>query len=82
MRIELLSWLIRYRRGVVAGALATVSAAAWAYLLLGAGSDMEGMDKSDGQMMAVPPEWSLPYVALLFVMWGMMMVAMMMLTKI
>ena len=37
MRVELFSRLIRYRRAVVLGALATVSTAAWAYLFLGAG---------------------------------------------
>jgi len=43
MRVELLSRLIRHRRAVVLGALAAVSAAAWTYLLLGAGIEMELM---------------------------------------
>jgi predicted metal-binding membrane protein len=61
----------------VVGALAAVSAAAWAYLLLGAGIDMDAMVKGDGQMMTLLPEWSLLYAVLIFVMWGAMMVAMM-----
>ena len=77
MRVELLSWLIHRRRSVVAGALATMSAAAWAYLLFGPRSDMEGMGQGGGQMMTLLPEWSLPYAVLIFVMWGAMMVAMM-----
>src|SRR5215813_5078492 len=65
MRLELLFGLLRHRRAVVLGALVAVSAMAWAYLLLGAG------------MMAMPPEWNLPYAVLIFVMWVTMMVAMM-----
>jgi predicted metal-binding membrane protein len=77
LKVELLSWLIRYRRGVVTGALATVSAAAWAYLLLGAGIETEMMDMGGGQMMTMLPEWSLLYSVVIFVMWVVMMVAMM-----
>jgi len=77
MRVELFSRLIRYRRAVVLGALAAVSTAAWAYLFLGAGIDMDPMGVGGGQAMAMPPEWSPPYMVLIFVMWGAMMVAMM-----
>lgn len=77
MRLELLFGLLRHRRGVVLGALAAVSAMAWAYLLLGASIEMEIMDTGAGQMMAMPPEWSLPYSVLIFAMWAVMMVAMM-----
>ena len=77
MRIELLSMLLRHRRAVVLGALATVTAAAWAYLLLGGGIEMEAMDMGGGQMMAMLPTWSPGYVALISVMWWVMMVAMM-----
>jgi len=77
MRIELLSRLIRHRRGVVLGALAAVILAAWAYLFLGAGIEMETMDMGGGQMMAMPPEWSPSYAVLIFLMWVAMMVAMM-----
>ncbi|MGC2199352.1 MAG: DUF2182 domain-containing protein [Stellaceae bacterium] len=77
MPIELLFRLLRNRRVVVLGALATVITAAWGYLLLGAGVEMEMMDMGGGQMMAMPREWSLPYAVLICVMWVMMMVAMM-----
>ena len=66
MPVELLSGFLRYRRAIVSGALAAVIAAAWAYLWLGR-----------GQIITMPPEWSVPYAALIFVMWVVMMVAMM-----
>ena len=77
MRIELLSGLLRHRRAVVLGALATVTVAAWAYLLLGAGIEMVMMDTDGRQTMAMLPAWSPGYAALISVMWWMMMVAMM-----
>ena len=72
--VELLFRLLRHRRAVVLGALATVTAAAWAYLLLGAGIET---DMGGGQMMVMPSAWSLPYGALISLMWWVMMVAMM-----
>ena len=66
MPVELLSGCLRYRRAIVSGALGCVIAASWAYLWLGG-----------GQIMPMPPEWSVPYAALIFVMWAVMMVAMM-----
>jgi len=77
MRIELLFRLLRHRRTVVTGALATVTVAAWAYLLLGAGIEMDMMDMGGGQMMAMLPTWSPGYAAMISVMWWVMMVAMM-----
>jgi predicted metal-binding membrane protein len=77
MPVELLSASLRYRRVIVSGALASVIAASWAYLWLGAGIKMEMMKLGGGQMMAMPPEWSVPYAALIFVMWVVMMAAMM-----
>jgi len=56
------------------GALATVTAAGWAYLLLGAGIKM---DMGGGQKMVTPSAWSTPYAALISIMWWVMMVAMM-----
>jgi predicted metal-binding membrane protein len=61
----------------VLGSLLIIAAGAWVYLLLGAGIKMEMMDMGGGQMMAMPPEWALGYGALIFVMWAVMMVAMM-----
>jgi len=77
MQVELLTRLLRHRRAVVLGALATVTATAWAYLLLGAGIEMETMDMGNGKMMAMLPTWSAGYAALISVMWWVMMVAMM-----
>ena len=77
MRVELLTRLLRHRRAIVLGALATVTAAAWAYLLLGGGVEMEMMDMGGGQRMATLPAWSPTYAALISVMWWVMMVAMM-----
>ena len=77
MPTELLSGLLRHDRAVVLGALAGIIVAAWAYLLLGAGIDMEMMDMGGGQLMAMAPEWTPGYAALIFVMWVVMMAAMM-----
>jgi predicted metal-binding membrane protein len=77
MRVELLTGLLRYRRVVVLGALVTVVASAWAYLLPGSGVETEMMDMGGGRMMAMMPVWSRPYAVLILVMWWVMMVAMM-----
>jgi len=77
MPVNLFWRLLRHRRAVVLGALATVIVAAWTYLLLGAGVEMEMMDIGGGQMMAMRPEWNPSYAVLMFVMWVVMMVAMM-----
>jgi predicted metal-binding membrane protein len=77
MRVELLTGLLRHRQAVVLGALVAVIAAAWTYLLLGAGIAMEIMDKGGGRIMAMPPAWSPQYAMLVSVMWWVMMVAMM-----
>ena len=55
---------------LAAGALATVSAGAWAYLSFGAGIEREMMDIGGRQMMTVLPEWSLSHAVLIFVMLG------------
>ena len=54
-----------------------VVALAWTYLLLGACTDMETMDMGGGQTMMMPPIWTPGYVGLVFLMWAIMMVAMM-----
>ena len=77
MLVELLAGLLHHRRATVSGVLAGVIATSWAYLLCGAGLNMEMMDMGGGQMMAMPLEWSAQYVALIFVMWAVMMAAMM-----
>src|ERR1700730_16468469 len=69
--------VLRHDRAVVLGSLAFVVLLAWTYLLLGAGVGMEMMDMGGGQMMAMLPEWSLGYGLVIFVMWAVMMLAMM-----
>ena len=76
MTANLLSGLL-HRQAIVLSALAAVIVAAWAYLLRGAGVKMAMMDMGGGQMMAMPPDWSFAHTALIFVMWVVMMVAMM-----
>jgi len=68
---------LRHDRAVVLGSLAFVVLLAWTYLLLGADVGPEMMDMGAGQMMAMPPEWSLAYGLVIFVMWAVMMLAMM-----
>src|SRR5436309_3310422 len=77
MIADLLSGLLRHDRAVVLGGLLTVAGSAWIYLLLGAGIEMQMMDMGGGQIMAMSPEWTLGYGALIFIMWAVMMVAMM-----
>ena len=69
--------LLRHDRVVVLAGLVAVTAGAWLYLLLGAGIEMPMMDMGSGRMMAMAPDWTLGYVAVIFAMWAVMMVAMM-----
>ena len=74
------SWFfvaLRHDRAVVRGSLAFVVLLTWSYLLLGAGVGPEMMDMGAGKMIAMPPEWSLGYGLVIFVMWAVMMLAMM-----
>jgi predicted metal-binding membrane protein len=68
---------LRHERAIVLGSLALVVVLAWVWLLVGAGIDMAEMDMGGGQIMLMPPEWSLAYGLVVFAMWAVMMVAMM-----
>src|SRR5687767_450867 len=71
--------LLRRDRLVVAG-LATVAAAAWAYLLTGAGMGMNALEMTamgDSATILEPVPWSPARALLVFVMWLIMMIAMM-----
>lgn len=70
----LLEHLLRRDRLIVAIGTAAVAALAWTYLASGAGMDIEMM--ADMPDMA-PMPWTPLYAALLFVMWWVMMIAMM-----
>jgi predicted metal-binding membrane protein len=52
MPIELLWRLLRHRRAVVLGVLAAVTAAAWVYLLFGAGIETGMMGMGGGKTLA------------------------------
>jgi predicted metal-binding membrane protein len=71
------SWrlLLERERRVTTAALLLIVAAAWLYLLAGAGMpEMGGMDP--GMVMA-PTPWSAAYATAIFLMWWVMMAAMM-----
>jgi predicted metal-binding membrane protein len=72
----------RHERLIVGGALALVTAGAWAYTFLGAGMDdsairMTAMAWRFEAMAMAPPVWTLAYAGAVFLMWWVMMIAMM-----
>ena len=69
--------LLRRDRAVVLAGLVAVILLAWAYLILGAGIEMDEMDMGGGRIMMMAPPWTLGYAMLIFLMWAIMMVAMM-----
>jgi predicted metal-binding membrane protein len=80
-----LETLLRRERLIIGGCLAAMVVLAWLYLLFSktampdmdmAGMDMSGMDMS-GMVMPDLHQWGVTTVLLLFVMWAVMMVAMM-----
>jgi predicted metal-binding membrane protein len=73
----MLNALLRHDRTMVLAGLVAVIVLAWVYLLLGAGIQMDLMDMGGGQIMLMAPEWTPGYAALIFLMWAIMMVAMM-----
>ena len=88
----MLSAILRHERAVVLGALLAVTLLAWSYLLAGAGMnsagmdmvgmdmagmDMAGMAAGGGSMTMTPPHWTAGYAIMMFLMWAIMMVAMM-----
>jgi predicted metal-binding membrane protein len=68
--------LLRHDRAVVIAGLVLVIAIAWGYLLLGAGLAMPAAETMAGRM-TMAPSWTLHYAALQFLMWAVMMAAMM-----
>ena len=71
--LSALQYLLRRDRLIVAVGLAAVAALAWVYLVTGAGIDANMADMP----MDMPMPWSPSYAALVFVMWWLMMIAMM-----
>jgi predicted metal-binding membrane protein len=64
---------VRHDRLVLVSALALITLLAWIYLLFGAGMDMQSMDVN----RVMPMEWSPLYALVIFLMWWIMMTAMM-----
>jgi predicted metal-binding membrane protein len=69
--------LLRHDQRAVLCALVAVIAIAWAWLFLGAGIEMDEMDMGGGEIMLMMPPWTPGYAVLIFLMWAIMMVAMM-----
>ena len=77
----LLEAMIRRDRLVLVAGMLVVSALAWGWLVLGAGTDMSAIEMTrmagmDGWMMQ-PAVWTPAYALLMVSMWWVMMVAMM-----
>ncbi|KPK60382.1 MAG: hypothetical protein AMJ59_06620 [Gammaproteobacteria bacterium SG8_31] len=75
MSTDLVETIARRDRLVVVAGLAFITLLAWLYLLAGAGMDMDmaGMDPD----MVMPVHWSPVYALIMFLMWWIMMIAMM-----
>jgi predicted metal-binding membrane protein len=72
-----LSALLRHDRTLVLAALVAVIVLSWVWLLTGAGLKMDQMDMGGGQIMLMAPPWTVQYAAMIFLMWIIMMAAMM-----
>jgi predicted metal-binding membrane protein len=73
---------VKRDRIVVLGALAVVIALSWAYLLAGAGMDktaveMTRLTSGRGVVKMLPVVWDIGHAGVMFVMWWVMMIAMM-----
>ncbi len=76
-RPVMLGALLRHDRTLVVAGLAAVIALSWVWLLTGAGLNMDEMDMGGGQIMLMAPPWTVEYAAMIFLMWIIMMAAMM-----
>jgi predicted metal-binding membrane protein len=68
------SALLRHDRALVLAGLVAVIVLSWVWLLTGAGLEM---DMGGGQIMLMAPPWTVQYAAMIFLMWIIMMAAMM-----
>ena len=71
------SALLRHDRTLVLAGLVAVIVLSWVWLLTGAGLKMDQMDMGGGQIMLMAPPWTVQYAAMIFLMWIIMMAAMM-----
>jgi predicted metal-binding membrane protein len=69
--------LLRHDRTLVLAGLAGVIVLAWVWLFMGAGLHMDEMDMGGGQIMLMAPPWTAGYAVMIFIMWIVMMAAMM-----
>jgi predicted metal-binding membrane protein len=73
----LLGAVLRHDRTLVVAGLAAVIALSWIWLLVGAGLHMDEMEMGGGKIMLMAPPWTAGYAAMIFLMWIIMMAAMM-----
>ena len=73
----MLDAVLRHDRAIVVAGLAAVIALSWVWLLMGAGLHMDEMDMGGGQIMLMAPAWTAGYATMIFLMWIIMMAAMM-----
>jgi predicted metal-binding membrane protein len=73
----MLQALLRRDQAIVLASLVVVILLAWAWLLLGAGIQMDEMDMGGGAIMLMTPPWTPGYAVMIFLMWSIMMMAMM-----
>jgi predicted metal-binding membrane protein len=73
----MLNAVLRHDRTLVVVALSAVIVLSWVWLLTGAGLHMDEMDMGGGQIMLMAPPWTIGYAAMIFLMWIIMMAAMM-----
>ena len=73
----MLGALLRHDRTLVLAGLVLVIVLSWVWLITGAGLKMDEMDMGGGQIMLMAPPWTVQYAAMIFLMWVIMMAAMM-----
>ena len=73
----MLGAFLRHDRTLVLAGLVSVIMLSWVWLLTGAGLKMDEMDMGGGRIMLMAPPWTPGYAAMIFLMWIIMMAAMM-----
>jgi predicted metal-binding membrane protein len=75
--------VVKRDRTIVLGALIAVVGLSWAYVLAGAGMSMSALELTrmntaeDGMAKMMPAVWDIGYAGVMFIMWWIMMIAMM-----
>ncbi len=77
--ISAIEGLLKQDRAIVLGALFTLAGLSAVYTVLGGGMDMSAlaMTRMSPDMLMAPPDWTPAYAVLAFLMWWIMMIAMM-----